>query len=38
MAKRIGNRSKRKLKNRAKVKRNVLKRGRLRRRKAAGRR
>jgi hypothetical protein len=37
MAKKIGNRSKRKLKNRAKVKRKVLKRGRVRRRKAAGR-
>jgi len=38
MAKRIGNRSKRKLKNRARVKRKVLKRGRVRRQKAAGRR
>jgi hypothetical protein len=38
MAKRIGNRSKRKLKNRAKVKRKGLLRGRVRRRKAAGRR
>jgi hypothetical protein len=37
MAKKIGNRSKRKLKNRAKVKRKVLKRGRVRRRKARGR-
>jgi hypothetical protein len=33
-----GNRSKKKLKNRAKAKRGTLKRGRLRRRKAAGRR
>ena len=38
MAKKIGNRSKRKLKNRAKVKRRGLKRGRVRRQKAAGRR
>ncbi len=38
MATKIGNRSKKKLKNRAKVKRGVLKRGRVRRRKAAGRR
>ncbi len=38
MARQIGNRSKRKLKNRAKVKRKVLKRCRVRRRKAAGRR
>jgi hypothetical protein len=38
MAKRIGNRSKRKLKNRAKVKRKGLRRARVRRQKAAGRR
>ena len=38
MAKKIGNRTKKKLKNRAKVKRGVLKRGRVRRSKAAGRR
>jgi hypothetical protein len=37
MAKKIGNRSKRKLKNRAKVKRKVLKRARVRRRKARSR-
>jgi hypothetical protein len=38
MAKKIGNRSKRKLKNRSKVKRKGLRRGRIRRQKAAGRR
>lgn len=38
MANQIGNRSKRKLKNRAKVKRKGLRRGRVRRQKAAGRR
>jgi hypothetical protein len=36
MATRIGNRSKKKLKNRAKPKRAALKRARIRRRKAAG--
>jgi hypothetical protein len=37
MAKKIGNRTKRKLKNRAKVKRKGLRRGRVRRQKAARR-
>ena len=38
MANKLTNRSKKKLKNRAKVKRGGLKRGRVRRQKAAGRR
>jgi hypothetical protein len=38
MARQTGNRSKKKLKSRAKVKRGVLRRGRRRRQKAAGRR